>query len=244
MNASDIIKQRQKQTLYKAYYNPTIFPGVSNGVSTLVRSSINYYPVSSIGSTISYASSVNIEYLYECEPVFTSYQLANAITACNYLCDNPSSSNTAWLPNSSMSTSPVYTSSNQILTQSANSYAPQPVICENLPFYQGTLFGAGGGVTFLSESSCNVQSSCSSHSSMITYTSWRAESSMGAQTMYTSSNQILSPSANSYAVPPIICTNPIFYQGNNFIIECNGCDGCDGCNGCDCYDDCIGCDEY
>lgn len=164
MNASDIIKERQNQTLYKAYYDPTIFPGVSNGVSTLVRSTINYYPISSSGATISYASTISINYMYECEPAFTSYQLVNAVNNGQYIC---------------------------------------------------------GG-------------------KKISELSWEANSTMGTQTIYTSSNQILSTSVNSYAVRPMIFTNPVFYQGNNFI---SGCPECDGCDGCDCCDECIGCDD-
>ncbi len=86
MNASDIIKAKQNRTLYQAYYRPTIF-------STLITSTINYSPISSISSGGTFISSVvsciNTQYQYTCEKPSISYELLNSINDGKYECGYP-----------------------------------------------------------------------------------------------------------------------------------------------------------
>jgi hypothetical protein len=91
MNASDIIKMRQNKVQFEAYYRPTIFPGTSNtGVNTLVTSSINIEPYSSISSIgTSYTSTIAQNYLYTCNKPIISYELANNINNGKYECEYP-----------------------------------------------------------------------------------------------------------------------------------------------------------
>lgn len=91
MNASDITRAKNDITLYKAYYDPIIFPGITNtGVSTFVRSTILYNPYSSVSSsgtiTSSFTSTVNTHYLYECNGPYISYQLANDVAQGQQIC--------------------------------------------------------------------------------------------------------------------------------------------------------------
>jgi hypothetical protein len=94
MNASDIIKAKQSKVLYQAYYRPKIFPGITNnGVSTLITSTINYYPISSLSTSGSFVSSfdstITINYAYTCEKPIISYELENAINSGKLLCGFP-----------------------------------------------------------------------------------------------------------------------------------------------------------
>lgn len=86
MNASDIIKSKQNRVLYQAYYRPTIF-------STLITSTINYSPISTISSGGSFVSSVvsctNVQYQYTCEKPAISYELLNSINDGKYECGYP-----------------------------------------------------------------------------------------------------------------------------------------------------------
>lgn len=144
MNASDIIKAKRNQTLYKAYYNPTIFPGTAgNGNSTLVVSTTNYYPVSSVSTSLgwlsSFTSCVNTQYLYECEPTFISYQLAYDVNGGEYICGGKVPSFMTWKANPSIGTIPIYASTGSTI-ESANTFAVRPEIFTNPEFYQGTNF--------------------------------------------------------------------------------------------------------
>ena len=101
MNASNITHAKNDITLYKAYYDPIIFPGITNtGVSTFVRSTIMYNPYSSVSSsgtiTSSFTSSVNTHYLYECNGPYTSYQLANDVKIGREICTGTLETYLAW----------------------------------------------------------------------------------------------------------------------------------------------------
>ena len=86
MNASDIIKAKQNRVLYQAYYRPTIF-------STLITSTINYCPVSTIstgsGFVSSFVSCITTQYGSKCETPNISYQLLNDINNGRYECGYP-----------------------------------------------------------------------------------------------------------------------------------------------------------
>jgi hypothetical protein len=143
MNASDIIKAKQNRTLYKAYYNPTVY-------NSTITSTI--YPYSSInGGTPSYTSTINTQYTYTCNPTYIDYELAYDIAAGKYECGGKSISELAWKNTDptlifnyySTSYSSISTTSTTILT------APGPVICPQVEFYQGTNFA----------NDCNVNTS-------------------------------------------------------------------------------------
>jgi hypothetical protein len=157
MNASDIIKNRQNRVLYQAYTRPTIF-------STLITSTINYCPVSTISTggsfTTSFTSTINTQYGYTCEKPAISYEILNDINEGKYLCGYPYySSISIW---NTGQTYPVNdckislltwknTNSTSIYNYSTATYSsvvvtstniltgPKPFICSN-DFYQGTNF--------------------------------------------------------------------------------------------------------
>lgn len=154
MNASDIIRAKQSQILNKAYYTPTIFPGVNNNVSTLVVSTVDYIPYSSIsGQSTSYTSSINTEYLYVCAPTFTSYELANDVNNGMYmesictsdLCNENSNCSTQLIwknTNSTLVYNYAYSSNSTTVdvTSTVIMSGPLPTICPLVDFYQGTSF--------------------------------------------------------------------------------------------------------
>lgn len=101
MNASDIIKMKQNKVLFESYYRPTIYPGTSNtGVNTLIKSTINIQPFSSIAfNPPSFTSTVTTNYLYTCTKPVISYQLANDINSGKYECEYPYCSSISIAPN-------------------------------------------------------------------------------------------------------------------------------------------------
>ena len=150
MNASDIVKLKQNGTLYKAYYNPSIY-------SSFVYSTL--YPViSTIGgvpSTIIYSSCSTTINTYLSNP-FTSYQLAADVNNGKYVCGGKKISYMTWQSNPSMSIQPTYAFSSFISSNSSisstssiyyvssvilsnNSYSVKPLICTD-SYTQGTNF--------------------------------------------------------------------------------------------------------
>lgn len=167
MNASDIIKAKQSRVLYQAYYRPTIFPGLQGSVSTLITSTINYCPISTVSSSGVYISSfvscVTLNYAYKCEKPNISYELMNDINQGKYLCGFPYCSTIvqwnnqqaftsgscnckiSFLTWKNTTTAPVYqystaTYSSVVITSSIIASGPGPVICPLVDFYQGTSF--------------------------------------------------------------------------------------------------------
>ena len=159
MNASDIIKNRQNRVLYQAYTRPTIF-------STLITSTINYCPISTVSTggayVSSFASSINTQYGYTCEKPAISYQLLNDINDGKYLCGYPyCSSISIWntgqtipvgdcdckislLTWKNTNLTPIYnysstTYSSVTVTSTDILTGPTPFICP-VDFYQGTNF--------------------------------------------------------------------------------------------------------
>lgn len=160
MNASDIIKAKQNRVLYQAYYRPTVF-------STLITSTINYYPVSTIstagGFTSSIVSCITTQYGYKCEKPNNSYQLLNDINNGKYECGFPYCSTiTEWNTGQTFLTGNcnckisflTWKNTNQTLlyTYSTSNYSsvvtsstlintgPGPVICPLISLNQGTSF--------------------------------------------------------------------------------------------------------
>jgi hypothetical protein len=160
MNASDIIKSRQNQVLYQAYTRPTIF-------STLITSTINICPISTISTggliVSSFNSSITTQYGYKCEKPLISYELLNNINNGKYLvgfpcCSTISEWNTgqtypvgncnckvSFLTWKNTNPTILYTYStinySTIVTFSTNILTGEsPIICPSISFIQGTSF--------------------------------------------------------------------------------------------------------
>jgi hypothetical protein len=160
MNASDIIKAKQNRVLYQAYYRPTIF-------STLITSTINYCPVSTINSggniISSVVSCITQQYGSKCEKPIISYQLLNDINNGRYECGYPyCSSITEWNTGqtfpigdcnckvsfltwkntnpTSLFTYSTVTYSSIVSTQYTINTGPSPNICPFSEVIQGTNF--------------------------------------------------------------------------------------------------------
>ena len=62
----------------------------------------------------------------------------------------------------------------------------------------------------------------------ISYLTWKANQSMGTQSTFAADGSVISSSQNSYAVKPLICTQPEFNQGTNFASRCEVCSNLEG----------------
>ena len=137
MNASDIVKNKQNQTLYKAYYQPRVFQ--STVFSTLT-------PISSYtGGYNSYGSTVNTVYTYSSQPTFLSYELLNEVKSGKDQCTATCTSELTWSNLTSTTTrfyNTNYSTLSTPLSISVTSTIVQgsigPVICPRVNFYQGT----------------------------------------------------------------------------------------------------------
>jgi hypothetical protein len=131
-NASDIVIDKRDGTLYKAYYTPRVFQ------STIVST---FTPFSSISSgTVSYTSSFETIYTYECKPKFISYQIANEVNNGAYVCGNKQISELEW--NNTTSSLQFYFSTSGVggistITSSFVLRGPEPIIYPLVQFYQG-----------------------------------------------------------------------------------------------------------
>jgi hypothetical protein len=162
MNASDIIKAKQNRVLYQAYYRPTIF-------STLITSTINYCPVSTIniGGNIvsSVVSCITMQYGSKCEKPIISYELMNDINNGRYQCGFPYCSTiTEWntgqtFPIGDCNCKISFLTWKNTNTTTFNTYStinystvctftttiatgPSPIICPFTEFNQGTNFAS------------------------------------------------------------------------------------------------------
>ncbi len=152
MNASDIIKAKQNQTLYKAYYNPTVFQSSIFSTINTVSSIINYVSDSIIFTSSSYTSCINTVYTYQCNPTFVSYEMANNINNGKYICGGKVPSELQWKNTnstviyaystilSSFSTPSTIIPSTIRVSSTIISTGPSPIICPLIDFYQGTNF--------------------------------------------------------------------------------------------------------
>lgn len=154
MNASDVIQRKQNTSLYKAYYQPTVF---QSSVISTVR------PISSIIRTISsgipltstsYTSCTQTIYQNVCEPTFMTYQTRNAIGSGTALCTGRVPKETTWVANQSTfiySYSTIYSSlvnpstlaaSTIRITSTIVQTAPTPLVCPLTLLQQGTSFAS------------------------------------------------------------------------------------------------------
>jgi len=150
MNASDIIKAKQNQTLYKAYNHPTVFQSTIFSTLTVASSILNKTGPSI--SSINYFSCNNIVNTYVCNPTFISYQFANDVKQGEYSCGGKVPSQLQWKNTNSTiiyayradistfttPTNPIVSSFR--LSSTIVMSGPQPIICPLIDFYQGTNF--------------------------------------------------------------------------------------------------------
>ena len=152
MNASDIVKRKQNTTLYKAYYQPTVFQSTTfstvNTVSSIIRYVSSGVPITST----SYTSCTQTVYLTLCEPTFTSYSSRYSIESGMAGCTGKGPKESKWKANrsttiysystiySSLNTSTLAPSSIRIFSTIVN-MAPTPLICPFV-FQQGTSFAS------------------------------------------------------------------------------------------------------
>jgi hypothetical protein len=155
MNASDIVKAKQNQTLYKAYNNPTVFQSSTYSTLTSVSSFVNVISSGIPLMSTSYTSCINTVYTYVCNPTFISYELAKSVKDGVYECGGKIPSELQWKNTNStiiysystLSTSPTSTLISTFrITSTTVLTGPSPVICPLIEMNQGTNF----------DSRCNV----------------------------------------------------------------------------------------
>jgi len=172
MNASDIVRAKQNQTLYKAYYNPYNFVASAYTYSTISIVSSIQTQSGPLQTSTSYVSNVNTVYTYTCEPTFVSYDMANDINRGAYVCGIKTESIMQW---KNLNSTSIYAYSTLYSTIGGPTYhipstinvtsttimtAPQPLVQPLIQFYQGTNFAAqcNSCQTTSGASSCNVTS--------------------------------------------------------------------------------------
>jgi len=154
MNASDIVKAKQNQTLYKAYYAPTV---LKSTIQTNIHkvSSIFAYVSSSQEITIdSYASCTTTVYDYVCDPKYISYEMLQQVNNGAYVCGGKTPSQMQWKNVNSTtiySFSSIYSTFTTTSTISPSSFyvtstnvlsAPAPTIVPLIKLVQGTNFAS------------------------------------------------------------------------------------------------------
>lgn len=149
MNASDIVKTKQSQTLYRAYSNPRVFQSTVFSTITPVSSILQYTSSSVWVSTNSFVSCVNTVNTYSAQPTFLSYDLAQSMKDGAYVCGNQTHTSLQWKNTqstmiyafssiySSFATPNISTVSTIQITSSIVQQAPGPKIVPLIQFYQG-----------------------------------------------------------------------------------------------------------
>lgn len=150
MNASDIVKAKQAQTLYKAYYKPTVYQSTVNSTIRIISSIIDYVQDSQEFTLDSYASCTTTVYNYSADPLFMSYEMAIQVKDGKYSCEGKVPSKMAWKNTNStivyaystiystFSTPSVPVPSSMYVTSTVVMTGVTPVIVPLASFYQGT----------------------------------------------------------------------------------------------------------
>ena len=149
MNASDIVKAKQSQTLYRAYSKPIVFQSTVFSTITPVSSILQYTIGNTWVSTNSYVSCVNTVNTYSAQPTFLSYDLAQSMKDGAYVCGDRTRATLQWKNTqsttiyafssiySSFTTPNISTVSTIQVTSSIVQQAPGPKIVPLIQFYQG-----------------------------------------------------------------------------------------------------------
>lgn len=152
MNASDIVKAKQSQTLYKAYYHPTVFQSSVFSTLTPISSFINYVSSGIPVTSTSYASCTTTVYDYQCQPRFLTYASRYKVNDGAYSCAGKVTSKLRWKNTQSTtmySYNTIYSTLNNPstfvpstfrVTSSLVMTAPAPLIYPLITLQQGTSF--------------------------------------------------------------------------------------------------------
>ena len=145
MNASDIVKTKQNNTLHCAYYNPTVLQSTTYTTVNTLSSIIKNISSGVIFASTSYTSTSYTVNTSVCNPTFMSYEMQqNVITK--------PVAGLQWKSNTSTLTygySSIYSSFNtpaNILPSTVRvsstlvATGPGPIICPLVTYYQGTNF--------------------------------------------------------------------------------------------------------
>lgn len=154
MNASDIVTKKQNITLYKAYYQPTVFKSTTISTINTVCSIVNYVSSGVPFTSTSYTSCTKTSYDYVCEPTFMTYASRHAIHSGWKNCTGRDKGELQWkatqqtpvyafstvysslVTPSTLAPSTIRVVSTTVLT------APSPTICSLHTQPQGTSFAA------------------------------------------------------------------------------------------------------
>jgi len=154
MNASDLVKAKQNQTLYKAYYQPTVFQSTTFSTLTTVSSIIRVVSSGVPLTSTSYASCSQTVYQNTCEPTFTTYASRYSIADGASTCMGRRPKETQWKanqPTTLYSYSTIYSTliapstfapSTVRVTSTVVLAAPAPKICPLNQVQQGTSFAS------------------------------------------------------------------------------------------------------
>lgn len=154
MNASDIVKAQQNKTLFKAYYQPTVFQSTTFSTLTTVSSIIRAVSSGIPLTSTSYASCTQTIYNTTCEPTFMTYASRYAIGNGASTCMGRVPKETKWKANQSTtlySYSTVYSTlvapstfapSTIRVASTVVLAAPAPRVCPLTQVQQGTSFAA------------------------------------------------------------------------------------------------------
>lgn len=154
MNASDLIKAQQNKTLFKAYYQPTVFQSTTFSTVTTLSSIIRLVSSGVPITSTSYVSCTQTAYETMCEPTFMSYASRYSIGNGASTCMGRRPKETTWKANqsttvysyrtiystlvapSTLAPSTIRVASTVVLT------APTPKICPLTQVQQGTSFAS------------------------------------------------------------------------------------------------------
>ena len=145
MNASDIVKTKQNNTLHCAYYNPTVLQSTTYTTVNTLSSIIKNISSGVIFASTSYTSTTYTVNTSVCNPTFMSYEMKQNVLTMP-------TSELQWKSNTSTLTyaySSIYSSFNtpaNILPSTVRvsstlvATGPGPIICPLVTYYQGTNF--------------------------------------------------------------------------------------------------------
>jgi len=154
MNASDVVKAKQNQTLYQAYYAPTVFQSTVHTHIHKVSSIFAYLDGSQEVTIDSYASCTTTVLEYVCPPTFVSYEMAAAVNRGAYVCGGKTPSQMQWeninhqtvyaysSVYSTFTTTSTISPSTFYITSTTVMGAPAPTIVPLIQLVQGTNFAS------------------------------------------------------------------------------------------------------
>lgn len=152
MNASDIVKAKQSQVLYRTLYTPTVYSSTVYSTIRPISSFINYVSSGVPLLSTSYASCIYTVPTVECAPRFMTYELAKTVKDGAYECGDRVVGQSDWIKsdrtfayayNTTFST--LSTASSIRVTSTAITVGPAPLICGSGAVNQGTSFAARCG---------------------------------------------------------------------------------------------------